>query len=565
MRAEPATRFGRGSRGIAVALGTIAALAVGLTWDDYGYATDEPTYRWVAAEFRTWLGTMPARGSAAFTPAAIAEGCHFLEDPAGRPAGRHSNFNFPASVHVINLGRLLGFGLSPRNADRMGSMILFGLLVGAVFLTFSRHDSPSHGLLAAGFVALSPRVFGHAHLAGTELPMITFWTLGLLAAIHALPPRDRASSAGPTGDEPALGTSHSTAIAAIGARRPGWPILFALFAGLAAATKLNCWLAAAPIGLWLLLVRPGGWLRCVGWSLVLVPALVIGLTPNLWHDPIGGLSQCLRTTLTNPWKIAAVWGGRAFTGDMPGLATLSIVALTTPVATLGFGLLGALLGWRDRARPLVIVNLITVVGARLAGLMPQHDVDRQFLPAWVFLAILAGLTVADLVRWLTGRWRGMLRTAAFGVLGSLGLLEPALETWTYRGHGLCYFNAIAGGIEGADRAGHELSYWQETMTDERWSSLFAGLADGTRVFLRPDHPGMDELRAEGVIPPRVTIVGAPEEADVMLLTARRAAAAVPDANGRFVLTDLVRRLRQDPAIREVRWRGVRLAGLFRQR
>ena len=91
----------------AAAAVVFAALLAALraTERDYGYALDEATYRWVAAEVREWFAELPRRSlGESFARAELARRWHFLEDPATRPADRHSNFNLPGNVHVQNLG-----------------------------------------------------------------------------------------------------------------------------------------------------------------------------------------------------------------------------------------------------------------------------------------------------------------------------------------------------------------------------------------------------------------------------------------------------------------------------
>src|SRR5206468_2608911 len=124
---------------------------------------------------------------------------------------------------------------------------------------------------------------------------------------------------------------------------------------------------------------------------------------------------------------------------------------------------------------------------------------------------------ARALAFLDERWRGPVLAIAI-LLASAA--EPAAESWVYRGHGLCYYNRAVGGFAGAEALGFEVSYWFEAMTDEEWRRFLDPLPAGSKVFLRPDHPGWPDLVRWGVIPDHVTLADAPEQADYYLLYAK---------------------------------------------
>jgi hypothetical protein len=141
------------------------------------------------------------------------------------------------------------------------------------------------------------------------------------------------------------------------------------------------------------------------------------------------------------------------------------------------------------------------------------------------------------------------------------LVEPAADSFVYRRHALSYYNRLIGGLLGASQRGFETSYWFESATSEVWRKVCNTLPPGARVFFRPDHPGLEFLKRQGLWREDLRSVG-PDEADYFLLTARRAAYLVQDpATGRWQPTDLVHVLEQAPAAVEVRFFGVRLLAL----
>jgi hypothetical protein len=177
------------------------------------------------------------------------------------------------------------------------------------------------------------------------------------------------------------------------------------------------------------------------------------------------------------------------------------------------------------------------------------------------IGMLAGVETARFIwlAWLTQRWLVPFWLAAV-------VWEPVLELWFYRHHGLSYFVARPlGGLRGAEGRGFEVSYWFEAMTNEEWKRMLEPLPEGSKVFLRPDHPGVPELVKWGVIPKHVTIVGAPEEAEYFLLYSKKAAYWTPSQDGKTMLrTNLADMQAKSQAIREVSFFGVRLASLHRQ-
>jgi hypothetical protein len=302
------------------------------------------------------------------------------------------------------------------------------------------------------------------------------------------------------------------------------------------------------------------------WLVVGSAAVVYLLTPNLWYDPINGLRRYLSQAAENPWKIPAYFGGRTYIERMPWWSSLAILFATTSLVSW-FPILGSLARVRtDRLAQLLWFNVVLLMAMRIGGLVPAHDGERQFLPAVAILGLLAGLQCG---RWLVEWWRGLFtnprwaRTAACWAF--LWLAFQSFTFWEFRRHGLVYYNGVVRLI-GVEALGFEVSYWFETMTNAEWKRMLEPLPPGSKVFLRPDHPGWPELVRWGVIPEHVTLADKPEDADYYLLYAKKAAYWVPSPDGKtMVRTDLATMQASAPAIRELRFQSVRLASLHRRR
>ena len=526
----------------------VFALIAG-TLADYGFVIDEATYVWVAEEARRWFREAPAVGPAeSFSAQGIARRWHFLEPPAARGATAHSNFNLPVAIHLMNLGWLaFGWYCDELTAYRLAIAALFAVTAAATYCTVASERNRTTGLFAAVALVATPRIFGHAHLAATETPLSCLWLCALLALSRLSRSR----------------TDRDRTVRAF---------VVALFVGLTMSVKLTGWLMVVPIGIWIAVFRPLGWRRTIVLSAVLTPLLIVTLTPPLWHDPVRGLVRYLRSAGENPWKITSYYLGVGYRDGLPWTSGFVLVGLTTPVALLVLSLVGVASGLRDRFTMLFTSNAAMVLACRCLGLMPQHDGERQFLPYFYFAAVLAALGVDALGRFAfrllridrcPPSWRRAASLAA-GVV-ALGLLaEPLLDVWVYRKHALSYYNRAVGGLRGAADMGLEISYWFESATDDVWRRIAAEVPKGSRVFLRPDHPGLDYLRRRGLWRADVESVG-PDEADFFLLSAKRAAYVVEDPRtGRLVATDLLVRQQTSPAVLQVHFDGVRLLGLFRR-
>lgn len=511
----------------------VALLSVGTTLPDYGYAIDEATYLWVARAERAWFAKLPFRPLAeSFSEAALADGFHYLEPPGANGPDQHSNLNLPVSHHLLNLGWLIGHWFTDeRTAGRLGSVGIFAVAAALLTATVARRAGVAAGLFAGLGLVFVPRVFGHAHLAATETALGSLWLLALIALARM----EDASS--------------------VRARR-GWSIAFACLVGLTLGTKLTGWFLLPAAGLWLVVRRPPGWIAACVLTLSLTPLLVYALTPPLWRHPLARFVEYVATVERDPWRIPTYYLGRGYWGHPPASSAVVLILVTTPLSILLLALVGMTRAPRDGFACLLLLSFLLLLLGRMVGLVPGHDGERQFLPCWYFLAGLAGIGFGALARRISQR--GPLVAFFFAAC----LVEPAAELWKFRAHGLSYYNRAVGGLKGAVDAGFETSYWFEAMTDADWRAAFTDLPKGSKVFLRPDHPGFADLRAGEVIPADVTPTG-PEAADYYLLYAKSAAYILADpATGEPIVTDLARAQRQAPALIEKEFDGVRLFALI---
>lgn len=109
-------------------------------------------------------------------------------------------------------------------AWRAASAVEFALAATVLFLFLGRRDGPWVGAAAALSLVCMPRVFGDAHIFGTDMPMMAAWALAALAFWNGL-------------------------------ESPRWRVLFGVALGVCFVTKFSAMLVVLPILVWLLAYR----------------------------------------------------------------------------------------------------------------------------------------------------------------------------------------------------------------------------------------------------------------------------------------------------------------------
>ena len=353
---------------------------------------------------------------------------------------------------------------------RVGSATAFALTILLIGTFAGRWYGPLGGLAAAVAVLLQPRVFGHAHLASLESGMNLAYCAAVLAVARwseaSTPPKWRAA-AGAGG-----------------------------LLGLAALTKVQAILLPLPVILWAVIV----WRRRAA-----VPLLVWGLTgllvfyagwPWLWEHPWTHLQQYLGRTTDRASVYVWYFGKSLADRDVPWHYPWVLFATTVP---LGLHLLacGGLVvkatepqtpgnppstrPWLTAAEMLVLVCLVfPLVVFSIPG-VAVYDGARLFLMVFPLWAIFVGRGAVVLLDRLSCRWN--LRLAGVVVGGVLAgqcvgnlLLAPCY---------LSYYNALTGGLWGADRLGLQPTYWGDSITRELLGKVAEHVPAGANVQVAP--------------------------------------------------------------------------------
>jgi 4-amino-4-deoxy-L-arabinose transferase-like glycosyltransferase len=448
---EPTTKpAARSDKFLAWGAGLLAALAVLLTLNDPGMTVDEPLD---VAPGRKYVKTLLARGLGFFGPDTVRY--VFADNAEHPPLGRWllglaSTLGEPAELILLGKDPV---GLYVR-AGRAAPAFCFALLVGLVAGEAVRRHGKAAGVAAALALAMMPRAFAHAHLGALDTFVALSWTLGLLSAARA-----------------------------IGSGRPVRGMALAGIAwGLAILTKIHGWLLIPPVAAWALWRLPPRKAipALLAWGTVGVGMFFAGW-PWLWYDTWDRLVGYFRTGVERTPILVQYFGTVYRDVEVPWHYPWLFFAATVPVGLHALGLIGLWEGWkRRREEPTPLLLGMTILGwlALFSTGVAVYDGERLFLPAFPLWAILAGLGFASLWRRANGR-----RTLKVGL--SAILLAQSAGLLMVHPFGLSYYNALVGGLPGAERLGLELTYWGDAVDPVLLDRLAREAAPNDSAALAP--------------------------------------------------------------------------------
>lgn len=432
--------------GLFVGLLVVTGAMTAATLDDYGLASDVVNY------FRSSLSQI--RWAAGVADALVSGGVGEWLDAE---TVLHYWRWWPARFPHPPLSRVMGALSYAALSDVVEPLVAYRGAVGASFATLVAgagtfvhrcRESLAAGLGAALGVAAFPAVFAYGHLALPDMFLTAFWFLSVAALeLH-------------------LRTKHT-----------GWLVTASLCFGAAVATKFPGLLVGPVLGAWLLIRDAWTWRRVAALAAGAV-GVFVAVNPVMWVDPVLGLSDFLGAGFGRRGgaggAIVIDYLGTSYEYRPPWHYPFVWTAVTVPVpvwVAVGVGVIGA---WRSRLALLCGVNLVVMYGALMMPAAPLHDGIRLFLPAFPFLAILAGLGVEAAREWAAERLPVGLRPRAdlVSVLFLVATVGVGLvQTARYHPYQLSYFNVLVGGVEGAERAGLEVSPLKEALTLEVLASL----------------------------------------------------------------------------------------------
>ena len=516
----------------------LAALLFGLSIDRQVPWTDDARfYVPAAAAYGRWLESALAGVSRAdLTPFSQAR-----LDEAFAVNREHP----PVAKYVMAAGWLLAYRwtglLEEVAACRLGVVLLWALMVTLTFAWVRRIAGVGAAGFAAGALVFLPRLLFDGQVETLDAPVAALLTLtGALLFVHL--------------EEPKLVTGVGAVLAF----------------GLALGTKLNAPFFLLAAVLYLLILRPprrehtllaSAPIPWVFLGLTLVSPLLVWLSwPWLWFDTSARLAAYAQYHLHH-YGIFFYYRGQLFGDEVaPWPAPWVMLAVTTPVTTQLLALVGAATPTlaalarvpriarrfpnlpdldtegANRLGLFALLQVVTQLGAVSLPGVPVYGGVKLFLPAFPFLAILAGLGFARVLassRALALSARGRLwlgRATAAGLM-----LPAAIAVVAYRGAWLSYYNEPTGGVRGGVAAGFERQYY-DLAYPRLATDLNALFPDGGRVAVLPNPkeygPHLERWQRLGALSPKVSLVPV-ERADLLVLTHERRWRDYPELFARY--------------------------------
>jgi 4-amino-4-deoxy-L-arabinose transferase-like glycosyltransferase len=368
-------------------------------------------------------------------------------------------------------------------AFRFPAMVMAGLALWLVYVMGTRAYSRRAGLMAAGVLALMPRVFYHAHLDCFDVPVMFWWTLVIYCYWRSV--------------EGGI----------------GWAIVSGIALGFALNVKFNCFMIPALVLVHWLVVRG----REVGESSktggVPIPiaflsmiflgfATFVFLWPWMWSDTFvgeggrpGRLPEYLGFHWNHPYYNMEFNGYNYFRPPFPRSYAYVMILYTVPLISLvlfAAGIIarfryilrdasplawlippvGRAKAWNEfhRARPgddragtevLFIGAGYAILALWWKANTPIFGGTKHWFTAYPFLALFAGAGFDSVSRQLEKVLDKRVRIAWLPAvtLGIVCLLAPLALTAHSHPFGLSNYTPIAGGAPGAADKGMNRQFW----------------------------------------------------------------------------------------------------------
>jgi len=407
------------------------------TFRDYGVTWDEETHESYAGQLATWYRTGGHDDMA--VRAALVRDYGGLFEALTFHLGKRLPFGKYENRHLLNVAfGVLGIAFAYR----------LGRLLGGV----------RAGLLAAGFLTLTPVYYGHMFNNPKDLPFAALY----LAALDAICRVQRGYPAVSWWRALTLGA----AIGACMAVRVGGVVLVGLLAlGVAIAEwrRRHAGEDAAP------------WWRGVSWPaagrvLVVAPllawAVMCAFWPYAWVSPLAHPLASLRAFSRYPWGGEVLFRGELVPArDVPWDYIPTWLAVSLPEFMLAAAAIGAA-GWLVRRRPhlrtsaasspaLVAVAGIAPLAAPIVLGSTLYDGIRHVLFAIPPLVVLVAVVYAAVV----GSFRRRLVAAALAVPVATGMVVTAVDMVQLHPYQNVYFNRLFGGGLAAAHDRFDTDYW----------------------------------------------------------------------------------------------------------
>ena len=441
----------------------------GLTVDE-GFYSQQGVYLWTAVRSYHLALLHPASLAEVFDPA----GAYLPDHP---PLGKLWLGAWHDLAWWAHAPESPGGPVSVARA-RVGSAAAFALTVGLLAWCGARWFGAVAGVSAGVLLCLTPRVWGHAHLASLETVTNLFFTLAVCGVAAWWDPR------------------------VVNFKRPAW---CGVLLGLVLLCKVQGALLGPAVAAWAAYHagRAHGWRhawRAVGPAACFggVGLMVFALGwPYLWTDlenhPAAFLATVTERAPVRNFYLGRVWNGDG-RPDTPWHYPLVMTAATVPVGVSLLAAAGLWLGGKgernDGEKPSRLpadprFTLFAFAFAVPLGLVctrgpSLYDGVRLWLVVFPPLAVLAGVGAQhlyDRLREWRPKWAGPVVAAVVLIQGvNVVWMSPV---W------LSSYSCAVGGLWGADKLGFERNYWGDAVTRDLLDAADAASHPNAPLFVAP--------------------------------------------------------------------------------
>jgi 4-amino-4-deoxy-L-arabinose transferase-like glycosyltransferase len=429
----------------------LTANSIGWTFDEvYYFMSSELLIEWFKAFFSSLL-----HGEVEFVLSRKVVDDYWLWDLVHNP--HPPLYKILSAITWVLFKDLLG----EFAAYRVSSAILCSTLIAGLFYVLKRRYGILSGIFGGLALLFMPRFFGHAHLAATEMPLMTFWFLSCWAFWRSL--------------------THVSGI-----------IFLIIFLGCALATKLTGILIFGPLFLWTLMFRQKQAWRSILLSLVFAPLIAILVNPGWWHSPGDKILSFIHASLSREETIpiGTFFFGKSYSFSPPWIYAPFMIAATIPASTLViffFGILSVIKQKRHRAFNILLgLNIPFILIVAMLPNSPVHDGIRQFIYLLPFFAYLCGVGFHYLTKMIishvTANRTKKIIAAGLFLLLTLYPLSRLIRVHPYE---LCYYNKLVDGIRGAHALGLETTYWFDVVNQSFLEILNTKIPQNARVSVWP--------------------------------------------------------------------------------
>ena len=353
---------------------------------------------------------------------------------------------------------------------RMGAIVISSFLIIAVFLIISRQYGELAGIFGSLSLLFIPRLWGHFHLAGLDIPLTLMVFLASFAFFKG------------TGSLSGKNISQGLTSRKEFLEGLRWSILSGILWGLAFSTKATAILFIPPIFIWAFIYRKGRYQNNLISLSLISPLLFIILWPRMWFDTgrelLQFLSQQVMRMPIPVYYFGTIYGKEVST---PWHYPLVMFSITIPVVTLIFILLGLMRLLKEKLKDdfgtfcLIITIFFLIIVS--SPFYPKYDGIRLFLPIVPFFLCIG----CKGFRYIQERIK---KKMFIYVLLFISILPGLVSIITIHPFYLSHYNFLIGGVKGAHKHGMESTYWGDAI-NERVIQFINKKAPQVRIGIYP--------------------------------------------------------------------------------